>query len=82
MSAAHTISAVGKGPDALAAVCGIKPYAAQVSMQSARKFSRQWCDKAAVLCMETDYQLKSSGDDPQRLMELLILQLAQEARRG
>ena len=32
--------------------------------------------------METDYQMKTSFDDPQRLLELLILRLAQEARRG
>ena len=37
--------------------------------------------KAAELVMETDYRIKTSFDDADRLLELLILQLAQEARR-
>jgi hypothetical protein len=32
--------------------------------------------------METDYKMKTSFDDNDRLLELLILQLAQEARNG
>jgi len=32
--------------------------------------------------METDYRIKTSFDDPERLLEVLILQLAQEARNG
>ena len=32
--------------------------------------------------LETDYKIKTSFDDPERLLELLILELAQEARRG
>ena len=35
---------------------------------------------AVQLCEQTDYRLKTSYDEPQRLLELLILQLAQEAR--
>ena len=79
---AQVLAANGKGADALAKLCGVKPYAAQISMQSARKFSRAWCEKAMLLCMQTDYQLKSSGDDPRRLLELLVIQLSQEAGRG
>lgn len=82
MSAAHTLSSAGKGPDALAKLCNIKPYAAQISMQAARRFSREWCDRAVVLCMQADYRLKSSAKDPERLLELLIIELAQEAHRG
>ena len=32
--------------------------------------------------LETDYKIKTSFDEPERLLELLILQLAQEARNG
>ena len=32
--------------------------------------------------METDYKMKTSFDDQERLLELLILELAQEARNG
>ena len=35
-----------------------------------------------MLVMETDRKLKTSFDDPQRLLEMLILQMAQEARNG
>ena len=34
------------------------------------------------LILETDMQMKTSFDDPQRLLELLILRLAQEAKHG
>ena len=37
---------------------------------------------AAELVMETDYQIKTSFDEPERLLEVLILRLAQEARNG
>ena len=38
--------------------------------------------KAAELILETDRQMKTSYDDPDRLLELLILRLGQEARNG
>lgn len=82
MSAAHTLMGNGKGPDALANLTGVKPFAAQKSMAAARKFPRAWCDRAVIACMETDYQLKTSADDPERLLELLIARLAQEAARA
>ena len=34
------------------------------------------------LVLETDYQMKTSFDEQERLLELLILRLAQEARGG
>ena len=42
----------------------------------------KFCRKAAGLIMETDYKMKTSFDDQERLLELLILELAQEARNG
>jgi DNA polymerase III delta subunit len=51
-------------------------------MDAARRFSPEFCAKAAELVMETDYRMKTSFDDADRLLEMLILQLAQEARRG
>ena len=64
----------------LASVCGISPKAASMAMTQARRFSERFCDRAVLLCCETDYKLKTSYDDPQRLVEMLILELAQEAR--
>ncbi len=60
----------------------ITDFAARKAMETARKLSRDFCAKAAELVMETDYKMKTSYDDQQRLLELLILQFAQEARRG
>lgn len=79
---ARTLMDCGKGADALMQLCGMKDYPARKTMASARNFSAQFCAKAAELIMETDYQLKSSFDGPQRLLEVLLLKLSQEARNG
>ena len=55
-------------------------YAARKNMDAARRFSSAFCKRAAELVLETDYRMKTSFDEPQRLLEMLILQLAQEAR--
>ena len=51
-------------------------------MEAARRFKPEFCARAAELVLETDYQMKTSFDDSERLLELLILQLAQEAKHG
>ena len=51
-------------------------------MEAARRLPAPFCRKAAELVLETDYRIKTSFDDPERLLELLILQLAQEGRNG
>lgn len=56
-------------------------YPAQKIMDAARRFPPEFCRKAAQLVLETDRKMKTSFDDPDRLLELLILELAQEARR-
>ena len=40
------------------------------------------CEQAVELCLETDYQMKSGGGDAQRLLELLLARLYEEARRA
>lgn len=82
MRAAKLLAANGKGGDTLATLCGISSYPAQKTMQAAAHFSTEFCDKAVLLCTETDYQMKTSFDDPERLLELLILKLAAEAEHG
>jgi len=57
-------------------------YAARKTMDAARRFKPEFCRRAAQLVLETDYKMKTSFDDSERLLELLILQLAQEARNG
>lgn len=58
---------------------GLKGYPADKIMESARRFSPAFCKHAAELILETDYRIKTSFDDPERLLEMLLLQLAQEA---
>ena len=50
----------------------MRDFAARNTMAAARGFSMAWCEKAVVWCAETDYRLKTSYDDPQRLVEQLI----------
>ena len=52
------------------------------TVSAARRLSDGFCRRAVKLCMEADWQMKSSGDDPSRILELLLLTLREEARRG
>ena len=47
-----------------------------------RKFSKEFYRKAAELVLETDYAMKTSYDENERLLELLVLRLSQEACHG
>lgn len=80
ISYARTLMDNGKNKFDLMKACGIKEYPAQKAFDAARRFSAAFCAKATELLMETDYAMKSSLDDKQRLLELVILRLAQEAR--
>ena len=82
LGTARTLSDAGRNASEMMKLCGIGDYAARKTMDAARRFSPEYCRKAANLVLETDYKMKTSFDDPERLLELLILQLAQEARRG
>jgi len=79
---ARTLLDNGRNAGDLAKLCGIPDYPARKTMEAARRFKPDFCRKAVELILETDYGMKTSFDDPERLLELLILQLAQEARRG
>jgi DNA polymerase III delta subunit len=57
-------------------------FAARKTMDAACRYRPEFCAKAAQLVMETDYRMKTSFDDQDRLLEVLILQLSQEARNG
>jgi len=70
-----------KNADELMSVCGLQSYPAGKTMTQARRFSEEFCKRAVLLCSETDYRIKTSYDEPKRLTEMLILELAQEASR-
>ena len=82
LSAARTLLDNGRGAVDLMKLYHLPDYPARKTMDAARRFRPEFCAKAAELVLETDYKMKTSFDEPERLLELLILQLAQEARRG
>lgn len=82
LGTARTVLDSGRGSGDLMKLCGLSDYPARKTMDAARRFSAAFCAKSAELVIETDYRMKTSYDEPERLLELLILQLAQEARRG
>ena len=82
ISAGRILLDHGKNASDLQKLCGIPDYPARKTMEAARRFRPEFCAAAARLVLETDYQIKTSFDDPVRLLELLILELAQEASHG
>ena len=81
LGTARTLLDHGKNSSELQKLCGLPDYPARKTMEAARRIQPQLCARASELVMETDYRMKTSFDDNQRLLELLILELAQEARR-
>ena len=79
LGAARTLLDNGRTSFDLQKLCGIPDYPAKKTMEAARRIRPEFCGKAMELILETDYKMKTSFDDGQRLLELLILQLAREA---
>lgn len=82
LAAARILLDNGKGSSELMRLCGLGDYPARKTISAAGKFSSRFYAKAAELVLETDNQIKTSFDEPDRLLELLILRLSQEARNG
>lgn len=82
ISTARTLLDNGRNSSELQKLYGIPDYPARKTMEAARRFQPEFCRRAAELILETDYKIKTSFDESDRLLELLILQLAQEARNG
>ena len=82
ISAARALLDNGKGAFELQKLCGIPDYPARKTMEAARRCTPGFCGMAAQLVLETDYRMKTSFDEQERLLELLILRLAQEARNA
>ena len=82
ISTARILLDNGRNASDLQKLCGIPDFAARKTLEAARRFSPAFCEKAAALILETDYNMKTSFDDNERLLELLILQLSQEAVHG
>ena len=82
VSAARALMDNGKNASDLMRLYGINDYPARKLMGVAKRFSPTFCALAAELVLETDRQMKTSYDDHERLLEVLILRLAQEAQNA
>lgn len=82
IATARTLRDNGKNSSELMRLCGMGDYPARKTMEAASRFTARFCQVSAQLIMETDYALKTSYDEPERLLEVLILRLAQEAKHG
>ena len=80
---AKTLAACGKGQAAFMELTGNKStYAANLTFSAARNVSAAFCETAVELCLQADRDMKRSADDPERILEVLVANLSQEARRG
>lgn len=82
LSYAKAVAACGKGQQTLMELTGMKGYPANLTMAAAGKLSDAFCREAVELCLAADEQMKSSYDEPERILELLIVQLSALARHG
>ena len=83
LSAAKILHESGKsGSDLMRMYRGMSPYNARNTMDLAKRFSHRFYARAAELILETDRHMKSSFDVPERLLEVLVMELAVEARNG
>lgn len=82
LGTARTLYDQGSNAGELMKLYGISDFAARKTMTAARQFSASFFRKAMDLVLEMDRKMKTSYDDPHRLLEMLILQLAQEARHA
>lgn len=81
ISAARVLMDNGRQAGELMSLYGLKDYMARKTMDAARRFPAAYCKRAMELILETDNKMKTSVDDPDRLLEMLIMELAAEARR-
>ena len=80
MAAAKVLRNSGKNSSDLMRLCGMGEYPAKKTMSACTRFSERFYAAAAELVLETDRGLKTSQDTPERLLEVLIMRLAQEAK--
>ncbi len=80
LSTARTLADNGKTATELMSLTGLKDYPARKTMSAASRFSARFYAKAAELVLESDVKMKTSFDDADRILEVLILSLSQEAK--
>ena len=80
LSTARTLLDNGRNASELMKLCGMQDYAARKTMDAARRFQPAFLKKSMELILETDIRMKTSFDEKERLLEMLVLHMAQEAR--
>ncbi len=82
LGVARTLTDTGKGQGELQKLYRMGDYAARKTMQAASRFSPRFYAATAELLVETDRKMKTSADDPKRLLEVLLLEISREAQNG
>ena len=82
LSAARVLQDCGRPYGELMSIYRMGDWAARKTMQAASKFSPRFLQKTAELIVETDRKMKTSADDPKRLLEVLLLEISREAKNG
>lgn len=82
LSTARILLDHGKGAADMMRLCNLGDYPARKMLSAAGRFPASFYERAAQLVLETDYRMKTSFDTQERLLELLVIQLAQEMRNG
>lgn len=80
LSVARTLLDSGKTAGDLMQIYHLSDYPARKTMSAAGRFSTRFYKRAAELVLESDMRMKTSFDDADRILKVLILQLAQEAK--
>lgn len=82
LSAARVLQDNGRPYAELMSLYRMGDWSARKTMQSASHFSPRVLQAVAELIVETDRKMKTSTDDPKRLLEVLLLEISREARNG
>ena len=82
LSTARVLQDNGRPYTDLMPLYRMSDWAARKTMQSASRLSTRFLEKTAALIVETDRKMKTSTDDPKRLLEVLLLEISREARNG
>ena len=82
LSTARVLQDGGRPYTELMPLYRMSDWAARKTMQSASRVSPRFLEKTAALIVETDRKMKTSTDDPKRLLEVLLLEISQEAKNG
>ena len=82
LATARTIIDSGKGYGEVMRILHLGDYPARKTADAASRFSHRFYARTSAMILEADHQMKTSFDDPARILELLVLRLSQEAANG